>query len=229
MNNSLVAALVALLGTGAAVGAYQSGLIGPQYAEVVSATPVTVTEPIYADVVDSVPITQTVDVPTRVCNDQQVQVRNRERFGDRDGMVAGALVGGLIGNQVGGGDGRKLATVAGLVGGGYAGREIDRRHVGGRLSTESRRVCRTESRPRSDTVGYEVSYILDGKVLGKRVSKKPSDQIWLGERDRVIGYDVAWRYRDRTGTVRTSYKPGERLRMRDGDVVANGETAPDRG
>jgi outer membrane lipoprotein SlyB len=42
------------------------------------------------------------------------------------GAVAGAVLGGVIGNQVGGGNGRKLATVAGAVGGGYAGNEIEK-------------------------------------------------------------------------------------------------------
>jgi len=37
-----------------------------------------------------------------------------------------AVVGGLLGNMVGGGNGRKLATVAGAVGGGYAGNEIEK-------------------------------------------------------------------------------------------------------
>lgn len=43
------------------------------------------------------------------------------------GMVSGAVVGGLLGNQVGGGNGRTLATVAGAVGGGYAGNAIEKR------------------------------------------------------------------------------------------------------
>ena len=36
----------------------------------------------------------------------------------------GAVVGGLIGNQVGSGNGRKLATVAGIIGGGMLGNQI---------------------------------------------------------------------------------------------------------
>jgi outer membrane lipoprotein SlyB len=43
------------------------------------------------------------------------------------GVVAGAILGGVLGNQVGGGNGRSLATVAGAVGGGYAGNEIEKR------------------------------------------------------------------------------------------------------
>ena len=140
-SNKLALALVAILGTGAAIGAYRTGVIGPQYADVVASRPVTVTEPLYADVIDVVPITQTTQVPEKVCTTQAVQVRQPERFGNKDGAVVGAIVGGLIGNQVGGGDGRKLATVAGAVGGGYAGRNIDRRHQGGRVTTQNQRVC----------------------------------------------------------------------------------------
>jgi len=43
------------------------------------------------------------------------------------GVVAGAVLGGVLGNQVGGGNGRSLATVAGAVGGGYAGNEVEKR------------------------------------------------------------------------------------------------------
>ncbi|MDQ9172021.1 glycine zipper 2TM domain-containing protein [Oxalobacteraceae bacterium R-40] len=43
------------------------------------------------------------------------------------GIATGAVVGGLIGNQIGGGNGKKLATVAGVIGGGYLGNEIGKR------------------------------------------------------------------------------------------------------
>lgn len=43
------------------------------------------------------------------------------------GIAAGAVLGGVIGNQFGGGSGRTLTTVAGAVGGGYAGNEIEKR------------------------------------------------------------------------------------------------------
>lgn len=44
------------------------------------------------------------------------------------GIAAGAVLGGLLGNQVGGGNGRTLATVAGAVGGGYIGNEMGKRY-----------------------------------------------------------------------------------------------------
>jgi uncharacterized protein YcfJ len=44
------------------------------------------------------------------------------------GIGVGAVVGGLLGNQVGGGNGKKLATVAGVIGGGMLGNEIANRN-----------------------------------------------------------------------------------------------------
>jgi outer membrane lipoprotein SlyB len=43
------------------------------------------------------------------------------------GGIGGAVVGGVLGHQVGNGRGQDLATVAGAVGGAYAGNEIEKR------------------------------------------------------------------------------------------------------
>ncbi len=43
------------------------------------------------------------------------------------GMVAGGVVGGVLGNQVGGGSGKTAATVLGVLGGGWAGNEVEKR------------------------------------------------------------------------------------------------------
>ncbi len=42
------------------------------------------------------------------------------------GTVAGGLLGGLLGSRVGGGNGKTLATVAGLAGGAFAGNAIEK-------------------------------------------------------------------------------------------------------
>lgn len=42
------------------------------------------------------------------------------------GAVAGGVVGGLLGNQVGGGSGKKIATVAGAAGGAFAGHQVEK-------------------------------------------------------------------------------------------------------
>lgn len=44
------------------------------------------------------------------------------------GIGTGTVIGGLIGNQIGGGNGKKLATVAGVIGGGIIGNEIANRN-----------------------------------------------------------------------------------------------------
>mgnify|MGYP003575166208 CR=1 FL=1 len=87
------------------------------------------------------------------------------------GIAAGAVLGGVLGNQVGGGNGRKLATVAGAVGGGFAGNEI-------------------EKRTRSNTT-YEVRVRMeDGNVRTFPYNNTPP---WsVGDRIRVVdGYLTA--------------------------------------
>lgn len=44
------------------------------------------------------------------------------------GIGVGALIGGVIGNQVGSGDGKTLATIAGAIGGGYIGNEVAKKN-----------------------------------------------------------------------------------------------------
>jgi uncharacterized protein YcfJ len=59
------------------------------------------------------------------CYDVQVQrpkqIKDQHKIA---GTAIGAVAGGLLGNQVGGGNGKKLATAAGAVGGAFAGRKI---------------------------------------------------------------------------------------------------------
>jgi uncharacterized protein YcfJ len=44
------------------------------------------------------------------------------------GIGVGALIGGVLGNQIGSGDGKTLATIAGAVGGGYIGNEVAKKN-----------------------------------------------------------------------------------------------------
>lgn len=53
-----------------------------------------------------------------------VSVSERKGESNALGMIAGGAAGALLGNQVGGGSGRKVATVAGAIGGAYAGKKI---------------------------------------------------------------------------------------------------------
>ncbi|WP_245200346.1 glycine zipper 2TM domain-containing protein [Herbaspirillum sp. LeCh32-8] len=80
------------------------------------------------------------------------------------GIAGGAVVGGLLGNQIGGGNGRTLATIAGAVGGGYAGNEV-------------------EKRTRTTT-----SYVVDVRMEnGKSRSFPQSSENWrVGDQVRVV-------------------------------------------
>lgn len=228
MNKTVLGVLAGMLVGGGAIAAYQTFSV--PYAEVVSAIPITEREPVFADVVASTPVTEMRTGSREVCEDQVVEKRRPERFGDKDGMVIGAVAGALVGSQVGGGDGKKLATVAGAVGGAYAGREIDRRHQGGQRYTEVEQVCRTVTEPREELVGYDVQYRAeDGSVATTRVTEKPGAQVQLGERDKIVGYDVTWRYEGQTGTVITVKEPGDRIPVRDGVIDVASLQAPPAG
>jgi len=58
---------------------------------------------------------------------QSVQEIDAKGEGSGLGAAGGAVVGGILGHQVGGGDGKKIMTVVGAVGGAVAGNEIEKR------------------------------------------------------------------------------------------------------
>ena len=65
---------------------------------------------------------------------------------------------------------------------------------------------------------WRVSYREGGQVRRTLRPFEPGDQVRVGEQRRVIGYDVAWRWRDRTGVARLSRPPGKRLPVVGGGV-----------
>ena len=96
------------------------------------------------------------------------------------------VFGGLLGNQVGGGNGKKLATVAGAVGGGYAGNKAQE-HLQNRdtyTTTETR--CSTVTDTSEKLVGYDVKYELDGKVSQVRMASDPGRQIPVTDGQLVL-------------------------------------------
>lgn len=190
------------------------GQLGEPTAEVLAVNPVTEPQPVYAEVLEVSAKVLNEQQVRQACEQQVVERRREERFGDRDGAVIGAVVGGLLGSQVGSGSGRRAATVAGAVGGAIAGREIDRRHQGGQRYSDVETVCRdvTESVDRPN--GFEVRYRTpDGGTATRHVMSRPEgSRIEIGTEPVVVGYDVEWRYQDRAGTTRLAERPdGDRL------------------
>ena len=56
-----------------------------------------------------------------------ISITTAEKAGDSGalGVIAGGAAGALLGHQVGGGTGKDLATIAGALGGAYAGKKIE--------------------------------------------------------------------------------------------------------
>ena len=179
MNKSMViGTTLSVLGLGGlAFGAWQVQQEpterGPQFGEVVAVQPVT----------------RSVETPREVCED--VVVHHQTQAPSRDphriaGTAAGAVVGGLLGNQVGGGSGKKLATVAGAVGGGFAGREVQGRIEGNRTETyaTTQRQCHTVMDTSEETVGYDVTWHYDGETHVARLDQHPDGNRVLLEEGR---------------------------------------------
>jgi len=198
---------------------------GLQYADIVAVAPISEKERNYATVIGSEPVRETTSTttPHEVCEDVVVQERLPERDGNAGGTIAGAVIGGVLGNQVGGGSGRKVATAAGAVAGGMIGNRVDRNHVGGKVVNRTERQCRTEhsTSESSRVTGYNVTYRnADGTTGTMRMDTKPGNRIAMGNTDKVVGYDVTYRFDGDERTIRLAAKPeGDRLPVIDGKVV----------
>lgn len=178
MNKSmLVGAVLGAVGVtaGGAVATY-SLLSGPEYAEVLAIQPVK----------------ETVKTPREVCKDvtvtRQKPVQDQHKLA---GTAIGAVVGGLLGNQVGGGSGKKIATVAGAVGGGYAGNQVQENMQASDTYTATETRCSTVIDTSEKLVGYDVKYRLDGKEGQVRMARDPGERIPVEDGRLVLVEAVA--------------------------------------
>lgn len=136
------------------------------------------TKPNYAEVLAVKDVTETINTPRQECEDVQVQkkapVKDEHRIA---GKLAGAVVGGALGSMVGSGRGKTVATVAGAVGGGYAGNKIQKNMQDKDVTTTTEQRCKTVYDTSKRTVGYDVSYRLEGKQAVVRMSYNPGPRI----------------------------------------------------
>ena len=173
MNKSMiVGAVLGAVGVtaGGAVATY-SLVSGPQYAEVLAVQP----------------IKETIRTPREVCKDvavtRQAPVKDQHQI---VGSVLGAVAGGLLGNQVGGGNGKKIATVAGAVGGGYAGNKVQEGMQERDTYTTTQTRCNTVNDISSKVVGYDVRYSLNGKEGKVRMDHEPGNEIAVDKQGKLI-------------------------------------------
>lgn len=137
MNKSMLAGIgigvAAALGV-AAVASLNVFERGPQYAQVVSATP----------------IKETVKTPRQECRNVTVTHRRPAQDENRiTGSVLGAVAGGVIGHQFGGGRGKDVATVVGALGGDMPvtrSRALSRKAILTRLRNSVVKRCMTSQK-----------------------------------------------------------------------------------
>ena len=162
-----------------------------------------------ARVVDVDPIVERArPVSREVCYEEPVRYRDT-RYYDRRGssatpMIAGAIIGGAVGNQFGSGSGRDAATVAGALLGGSIGRDHSRydgydrydRYDGYPASYRGvERRCRVETAYRGGRdriVGYDVTYVYNGRTFHTQTDHHPGRRIRIAVDSMRDGY--AYRY-----------------------------------
>ncbi len=174
MNKSMLAGIgigvAAALGV-AAVASLNVFQSKPQFAQVVSATP----------------IKETVKTPRQEC--RNVAVTHRRPVQDENrltGSVLGAVAGGVIGHQFGGGRGKDVATVVGALGGGYAGNQIQGSMQERDTYTTTQQRCKTVYEKSEKMLGYDVTYKI-GEQQGKiRMDKDPGSQIPLNGDGQLV-------------------------------------------
>ena len=174
MNKSMLAGIG--IGVAAALGVAAVASLnvldrGPQYAQVVSATP----------------IKETVKTPRQEC--RNVSVTHRRPVQDENriaGSVLGAVAGGVIGHQFGGGRGKDVATVVGALGGGYAGNQVQGAMQDNDTYTTTQQRCKTVYDKSEKMLGYDVTYKI-GDQQGKiRMDKDPGTQIPLDGNGQLV-------------------------------------------
>ncbi len=126
-----------------------------------------------ARVISSTPVITQVAVPRQVCSNQQVQVQSQKSGA---GGIMGAVAGGAIGSNIGGGDGRAVATLLGILGGAMLG---DRIEGGGQTQTQNVQNCTTQTFYENRTTAYNVVYEFNGKQYSVQMPQDPGPTIRL--------------------------------------------------
>jgi uncharacterized protein YcfJ len=141
----------------------------------------------YAQVVSVVPVRQDVNNPQQVCHDvvvnRTVPPKDQHQIA---GMAIGAVAGGLLGHMVGSGKGNALATAAGAIGGGYAGKKIEESHQQGNVQSEVVHRCSTVANTSSNIVGYDVTYVYNGVTRTTRMDHDPGDRVKVQQSVTVV-------------------------------------------
>lgn len=149
----------------------------------------------YAKVVDVQPVIEIVQVPEdqQVCRQQPVQRRVAE-YRSPAPAIFGAIVGGVIGNQLSRGHGH------------------GRRHGHGHGS--NRAAATVAGAAIGGVIGSEIQYSkYPARYYTENVRVCSTETSWRSE-ERVVAWDVTWKYRGRIHHSRMDEPPGDRIRVR---------------
>ena len=122
----------------------------------------------YANVVSATPVTNSVAVPRQDCVQSERLVQAQPSGA---GALIGAIAGGVIGNQFGHGFGRAAATGVGAVAGSAIGNNVEA-NANPPQSVPVQR-CRTVNAYESRVVGYDVVYEYNGQRYTTRLPERP--------------------------------------------------------
>jgi uncharacterized protein YcfJ len=141
----------------------------------------------YGQVVSVTPVRQDVSNPQQVCHDvvinRTVPPKDQHQIA---GMAIGAVAGGLLGHMVGAGKGNGLATAAGVIGGGYAGKKIEESHQQANVQSEVVHRCSTVANTSSNIVGYDVTYVYNGVTRTTRMDHDPGNRVRVEQSVSVV-------------------------------------------
>ncbi|MBE0492172.1 MAG: glycine zipper 2TM domain-containing protein [Sulfurospirillum sp.] len=118
------------------------------------------------DVIKSEPIYKTITTrtPYQECWDEEVTQNGSSE--SPIGALIGGIAGGILGNQIGGGNGKTVATVGGAIAGTLVGKNLSE---GSRPSSSMQRRCVTKYQENSaeKLVGYKNIANYKGKTITK--------------------------------------------------------------
>lgn len=112
------------------------------------------------------------------CWVEREQVQSQRGNPNVPAALAGALIGGILGHQVGGGSGKDIATVGGVIAGAALGAQVGR---DGQATTQD--VQRCENTPGgAQPAFWDVSYNFRGQEHRVQMATDPGDTITVNER-----------------------------------------------
>ncbi len=123
-------------------------------------------------VISRTAVYQQVAVPRQSCTQTPVAVQNPTSGA---GALMGAIAGAALGNQIGGGSGRAVATMAGVMGGAIMGDRIE--NPGSQLQNQT--TCTTQTTYENRLNGYNVVYEYAGKQFSVQLPQDPGPTIQL--------------------------------------------------